>query len=255
MARKKDNDLAGGALMIIIFVLVFVAMFIAAITPIIIIFGFLINYGRSEEIKKEIKGDYSDFWLSDDEKCDFKNTHKEYSNVKDIIVNANNRAINAGVTRNQDGRYSARSKVGKEVRAIFERYEEPLNNLTQKFDKIRTLPLQRWTDFDNSIKKYKAYGYSALAYIILIIGYGLYIGKSSFADMYSPYKKVVNNLIATFTDSYTNIPLLEGEGMLLTIATIGAFIIFFSIYKLLPDQASAFSPEPPVVDSNNLDNY
>lgn len=253
--RKNDNSAAGGILYLAIIVLVYVAMIIAAIVPVMFIFGFLTNYGKVEQDKKNIVGEPSDFWLSDEEKKEFEDVYSDYSRVEDIITSANNKAIKANISKNKDGQFSARSKIGKEVRAVFERYGATFAELTSNFDAIRYLPLQRWLAFDKAIKKYKAYSYAVISYILITICYGFYLGKSSLSAMYEPYSKILNNLVSVFTDKYEEIPMDSGEVAIITVASIGSIVVFLSVYKLLPGQATAFSPIPPIVSPRNLNDF
>ncbi|WP_020558507.1 hypothetical protein [Thiofilum flexile] len=190
----------------------------------------LFYHSKIKKFKKDISGNKSDFWLSIDEKNNFKNTHKEYSNTKDIIDNAHNRAVAAGVMKNKDGNYSAKSKIGKEVIAILDRYEEPFTDLKNKLDKVKTMPLQRWTEFNKTIKIYNFFTYLAATFSLFIA--------------------ILITLF--FANKIVFIGILKNE---LVLSIILLIIVLLFIYEQAKDRATAFTPKPPIVSHNNIDDY
>ena len=60
----------------------------------------------------------STFWLDDFEKNQFINLNNEVQKQKEIIAAAHLYAIKNNVSKNKDGRYSARSNAGKKVLSV-----------------------------------------------------------------------------------------------------------------------------------------
>ena len=119
MTKKKKNDSGG-----MIFFIIFIALIIIAIaTPLVLLIGYVYNTIRFRYTKKRISGNMSDFWLGKQEKDEFKEKAVMLNKVTDIINEANQKGLKAGISQNKDGSFSARSNIGKEIRNTLEKYE------------------------------------------------------------------------------------------------------------------------------------
>jgi cell division protein FtsL len=115
MARKKKDN---GSIFLVVIIVILVLIAIA--TPIVLLAGYIYKNFKSSKVKSTLEGNESDFWLNDAEKNSFKTRFNEFSQVSQLIEDANQKGENEGVSRNQDGQFSARSKLGKEIRSVLE---------------------------------------------------------------------------------------------------------------------------------------
>jgi hypothetical protein len=248
MARKKKGDSGS----IIFFIVIVVLVAIALATPIALIIGYLYNKINAGRIKKYISGNMSDFWLDDQEKIEFKDKLKHLVKADKIIDQANQKGIDEGVSRNKDGSFSAKSKIGKEIRAALEKYEPIKDSLSEYLYDLQHLPITRWDEFNKYIKRSKSSIYSFCSWCAVLIYYFLNLGKKSILDIFLPYLALATNI---FRDKENQLPLADGDIQMVAVATIIAIVMFFVFGLIFKSSGAKYSPYPEKVTLENVDSY
>jgi hypothetical protein len=248
MARKKKGD-AGG---IIFLLAIAVLILIALATPIVLIFGYMYNKVKAGEIKKRISGTMSDFWFNKSEKDEFKEKVNQLIQVNGIIEKANEKGTNAGITRNKDGSFSARSNLGKEIRATLEKYEPVKSSLGNYLYDLQNLPLSRWEEFNGYIKNAKSFMWSLILWCAALLYYFITLGKQSISKIFIPYLALATNF---FRDEANQLPIVDGDIQMVAVATIIAILTYFIFRMIFNDSGSKYSPRPEKVSLENIDSY
>lgn len=248
MARKKKDDAGGVIILIIIVVLVVIAL----ATPVVIFIGYLYNKIKEIEVRKNLTGTMTDFWLEDNEKLDFKEKFSQLSQVDKIIQQANNEGDKARISRNQDGTFSARSKLGKELKGIISKYEPIKSNLILHLHEMQSLPISRWEDFNNYVRNGKSFLLSLCSWVAALVYYSVSLGKQTISEVIMPYYALATNF---FRDEGNKLPMVDGDLKMVTIATVAAIASYFLFRVIFSNAASKYSPKPEAVTLENIDSY
>jgi len=96
------------------------------------------------------------FWLTAQEKRRFKILHKKTLEAKRKKVDAVACAESAGITKNQDGQYSARSNQGKEIRRTIDDSNEIIKNAGRELNELANKPLDGWIEADKCFQNLRA---------------------------------------------------------------------------------------------------
>ena len=242
MAKKKNKGGGGAVLIIIIFIVIVVC------TPIALFFGFLYYRFAVSEIISKLKHNYSDFWLSNEEKEEFKTAVNNYIQIKGIVNNAWKAVEENNISINKDGSISKRSKLGKKLRTIVEQYEPELFELEEKLLDLQSLPQKRWIKFNNLLRRFLSCKIVFIIWIVLFIVVGLIFGYSPIGVFKAYYKC----LMIPFDQPAWK----KNEFLILIIITAGTWIsfllVYFGRYKTI---AENFSPYPPEVSPENVDKF
>jgi len=248
--RKKDKkDNAVGIALLIVFA---VLILIAIATPIIIISGYAYNFIKGNSIKKYLRGDISDFWLNSSEKINFKKKVNNFYKVNKIIDDANKKGEDEGISRNQDGSFSARSNLGKELKNIIARHEPIQQSLREEIQQLQLLPYARWSEFNSYIKNADACILSLLAWGGTLYYYYIYLGKQTISDIYMPYLAIATNL---FRDQSDKIKMIDGDIEMISVATVVAIISYFAFCLIFKNHGVKYTPIPEQVTLKNIDSY
>jgi hypothetical protein len=248
MARKKKGDAGGVIILIVIAVLILIALG----TPIVLIVGYMYNKAKAGEIKKRISGTMSDFWLNKREKDEFKEKVNLLFHVDDIIEKANEKGTNAGISRNKDGSFSARSNLGKEIRATLKKYEPVKSSLSNYLYELQNLPLSRWEEFNGYIKNEKSFMWSLISWCTVLLYYFITLGKQSISEIFIPYLALATNF---FRDETNQLQIVDGDIQMIAVATIIAIITYFICRIIFKNSGSKYSPPPEKVSLENIDSY
>ncbi len=246
MASRKKNE-SGGFLV----VLLIIAFIVAVFTPIALLYIYLSNKQKYSEFKDNLAGNESDFWLNDDEKKEFLTNLENLRLANSHIKKANDRAKQHDISVNKDGSFSARSKVGKEVNEVLNKYEPIARNLHNDLSHLQNLPKSRWSEFNEYYKKSQSALWSFYSWAAVIIYFTISSGKDSFLGGFKAYWSFATNI---FTDS--NTPLMDGDIYMIAVATtLGVALYFLQIYFFNENPASKLTPMPEEVTLENIDLY
>lgn len=248
MAKKKKDDEGGIIILIVIAVLILIAL----ATPIVLIIGYIYNKVKALEIKKRISGTMSDFWLNKSEKDEFKEKMNQFIQVDDIIEKANEKGTKAGISRNKDGSFSARSNLGKEIRATLEKYEPIKSSLSNNLYELQNLPLSRWEEFNGYIKNEKSFMWSLILWCTALLYYYIRLGKQSILEIFIPYLALATNF---FRDEANQLLIVDGDIQMVAVATIIAILTYFIFRMIFKKSGSKYSPHPEKVSLENIDSY
>lgn len=248
MARKKKDDATALIILIIIVVLVVIAL----ATPVVIVIGYLYNKIKESEVRKHLTGTMTDFWLEDNEKRDFKEKVSQLSQVEKIIQQANNKGEQAEISRNQDGTFSARSKLGKELKDTINKHEPIKANLIGYLQELQSLPISRWENFNNYVRNGKSFLLSLCSWVATLVYYSITLGKQTISEAIMPYYALATNF---FRDEGNKLPMVDGDLKMVAIATVAAIASYFLFRVIFSNAATKYSPKPGVVTLENIDTY
>lgn len=214
----------------ILMVVAIVISVIAIALPLVLIGGYFYYRHKLNDIKQYLENTISDFWLDDDEKKIFKASIKKLSQANKNIEKAVDYGTKSGISLNKDGSFSARSNIGKEVRATIDQNQPIAEEMAGIVDDLTNTPVERWIEFDMYAKRMHAFlkaqyawvvGFTATMVFCLIKGMGVH--DSAVASIYG--------------------------SAVLSIITL-AFLWFFS-----KEGADNYTPKPPLVTAQNIDSY
>jgi hypothetical protein len=236
MAKRKNKD--EGLLGLLIYTTIFI-IFVALISaPIVfILLACFYGYGFLKQ-RNQLNGDYSDFWLNSEEKQQYKDNMKQFNHAHSQISQAHQVAKTNQIGINKDGSYSKRSKLGKQICQLLDTYQPIVDESKQVLDLLTHQPYQNWLSFQTkSIKKSSSIR-ALFIWLLAFIGVCLY-------NQLHPF--------GTFLDYIT----LQSENhILFAIAGLASIIGFFLNYAIQRQSLSDnFTPQPPLVDSDNIDTY
>lgn len=235
---KKKSDDSGGLILFILFLAFAIAVYLA---PIILFAGFLISaiiYNRSSS---RIKGNYSDFWLDQEQKNRFKKLSEEINKAKIEIKNSNETANLNNLARNKDESISGRSKLGKELKQIIANNEIILEKIEPEYDVLKELPKRQWNKHFRSYINKNSCIVSLFAYIIssLLLILLFENGWDRFSSFYR----------SLFDNAYE---VDFGLNVIVLVITLLFYIVSVIIFM---KKSKNISPKPPDVDDDNVEKY
>lgn len=243
--RKKDN---GEWILFVIIAVVLII--IALLTPLVLLFVYMSNSLGSDEIKKELNGNESDFWLDENEKKEFIEKFERLDEATSNIRNAKNTANEANISINKDGSFSSRSKIGKEVNSILNKYEPLERRLSSELYDLQELPLTRWEEFNGMLKKAKSSMLSFYSWAAVLVYFAITLSKESLWSVFIPYWALATNF---FRDK--KIPLEDGDLKMVAVATVTAIASYFLVYFVMDSPAAKHTPAPEKVTLSNINDY
>lgn len=245
MARKKKKDDTGSVIPGIIFLVVCA---LAIVAPLIMTFGCFVAWLEADKIKNSLNNDLSDFWLDHNEKNEFKQHYNQLVNVENIITNANNKGIDAKISRNKDGAFSARSNLGKEIRATFDHYIPKQEHLKTIIIELQNRPLSRWVEFNTHLKRFYAFQYALLGWFMVLA----YNYHSNISITLIGYLNIYLHPITSFSSKDE---IVHNHLIIVVLAAFVALIAYFIGAFLMRNSADEYSPKPNLVSANNVDDY
>ena len=185
---------------------------------------------------------------NDEEKKSFKESYSKYSKVYNIIEQANKKGISAGISRNKDGSFSARSKIGKEIRDIKQKYIPIKNSLASQVNELSMLPRTKWEEFNSYITNAKSFFWSLLSWYGTLIYYYKALG----VDVVNAYTALGVNFFREDTDKLI---IKDGDMQMVAVATFMAISSYFIFSFIFKNSAEDFTPIPDEVTLDNVDSY
>lgn len=235
--RKKDDQSAGAAILFFGFIIVLV---LVSISPI-----FILLYGLFYTIKfciayQKVNKNYSDFWLNESEKAEFNKTFEMWLEYDNEIDKLHSLASRHNVSINANGSYSRRSKIGKQVQDRLDDITDIWLETKQQKEYFEYLPHSRW-------KKFHTAAANGLAGIL-----GFVVWLLMFEFLCTKYKIDATPL---FKD-YSNFVFSEAGNYIFGLSGLAAILGFFvSKWILGLVVKGMYSPEPPLVDISNFNDY
>ncbi len=241
--RKKQQDDDTGFILLVAVVLVIV------ITPIILLLGSLYYGLKRKTFMKYIQGNFSDFWLDDEEKEEFKEVARILRDAHNAIADAKTTGRIKNVSINKDGSFSARSKLGKELRQTIEENEMIIGRYDGSHTEMLNFPQTRWQNFRNTYIASRSFLAGFFIWIILASVVPAVMMKNYLEGLSIFFRFPV----MVFQQGASSIPenvwqmmiVVTGGGLL--VAIIVAIISLFSVKRI--------TPYPPKVSEKNLNDY
>lgn len=256
MGRKKKDDSgeAGcGCVLLVVFITVtFVSVVLA--TPIVMFFGYIRNKVLASRAKKSIKTSISAYWLTEEEKQTFKNVVAKKSDRWRKLASEKQRGIDAGISTNKDGSFSARSNLGKELQGSIAELESDIDRLFDIQYSLSREPRYRWSAAHNN---YHPYASKAAGYKWGLIGWILIALIYNDAGAGIAAKQIVQSYWSLATYFFEDIPkidLTEPHLWALGIVT-GSSLALYYIRKKISFRPYQGCPEPDLVTIENVDEF
>ena len=226
MGKKKSDDATAVAL----FVLGLMCIIFAVVVPVIFLYIYFQSKSGVYRLRGMLTGD-STFWLDDFEKNQFINLNNEVQKQKEIIAAAHLYAIKNNVSKNKDGRYSARSNAGKKVLSVLSSAEPIYQESQIQLNLLSLEPKNNWDKLNQCLKKQNAAVWGILFWIIVFIWLVFPINKQ----------------IIDFSSAM---------GVLLVPAFLSSLsAVLFAGLVYLVSRGAKKVPKPPVVTMENLNTY
>jgi len=194
----------------------------------------------------------SDFWLGKQEKDEFKEKAVMLNKVTDIINEANQKGLKAGISQNKDGSFSARSNIGKEIRNTLEKYEPIKTSLNNDLYNLQNLPIYRWEAFNKYVKNKKAFMWSFALWCCVLLSYNFALGKQSIAQLFYVYLAIATNF---FRNEKNRLALSDDDIQMVVVTTAIAIITYFLFRLIFKKSGTKYSPYPEKVSVKNVDSY
>lgn len=241
--RGRKNDADGNIVAILLVAVVLVII----ITPIALFLGSLYFGLKLKNYKNILKGNLSDFWLDGDEKKEFKEISTVLTDANNAISDAKTTGRIKKVSINKDGSFSARSNLGKELRAIIEENEMIIGRYGDSFLDLVNLPQSRWKNFRNTFVGARSSFYGLFIWIILAAVAPLFFMGDYIKGIYTFY----NFPFMLLQES--TIP--ENTWQMMIVVTGGSLLIAAIVGILSSFSAKKITPYPPRVTEGNLYDY
>jgi len=165
MAKKRGSDKLGVFLTLIFLGVIFYCIAV----PIYLLYGCFRYSFKLKGISPAINGNESDFWLTSAEKSKFKNISSKLLEAIEKVQNAESLGLDSNISRNMDGRFSARSKLGREIRNIIDQLTPQIDQWSQTYRELSNLPRLRWAKFAFTLSRAKSFQYGLGGWILLIL--------------------------------------------------------------------------------------
>lgn len=181
MARRRKQDEALIGLFIMIAIIAIIIVVASICVPIILAGGYVYYRVKRQKQFGRLNGSLSDFWLTNTERSTFTQLATTLLQSQQAIDAANERGAQAGLDRNLDGRFSARSNLGKEIRNIEEHNEAIITRYWGDYEYYRDLPKSRWLEFRETFARERAFLASLCAWAvsaILLVGGAFFLHSS-----------------------------------------------------------------------------
>lgn len=238
---KKDNsnNASFGGIIIVLFILLLLLL-----TPIILLIMRLYYKSLLKNEYSSMSGNESDFWLDENEKQNYVKLYNGVNEAKNKIDEANSYGENNGISRNQDGRFSIRSNLGKKLRALIEEKEEYLATYSNKLKDIVNLPHQRFKKYKEAYVRVNASLNALIAWVVTLT-IGVLFSDITFSDVYISMMSILTDEKVS-NENITN------------------FWIFVMFYTFLTYAITVFTrgkkfkniaKEPPLVEPSNYDSF
>ena len=277
--------MVGISILVLLFtVLSMMIQLIPIITPALFIILLFTNWYKYRFVYKPLR--INGFWLS-------KNEKNKFMSVADYICTAQRNkdyvhaaVQNEGIRINQDGRISAKSYRGKDLRNVLDNANSTINEYIPTYRYLKHLPQNRWKATKRHFVRYKGFAYSIAIWAIFLLcstgnitqGFKQYVsgigetGKSGVSFVINMWKSALssessNDTITTTsklhpdnTETSTNTPnVIDNptqdfagalwESLFLLLATYVTAILIFTIYFRLRYK------KPPLVEVDNVFTY
>lgn len=249
MARKKSNS--SPLVTLFIFIIIAVIAFVV-LTPIVLIAGFLKNQYQAVRLRSAIVSRKGKVWLDKYERQEFIEKVRTLQATEQKIGEAESRGEQGAVSRNRDGSFSARSKLGKELREIMDQSLPLQQCLLEELQLLQELPASRWRKLNRYVAKSHAFALALIAWSGTLSYYFFEQGRQFGSDFLQVYWAFATNLIRA---DQSKLPLSGADVEMLFVSTavgVGSYwlgrLVFFRAGK-------RYAPEPDLVTMQNINSY
>ncbi len=245
---KKNSDGSLGCLFIV------ALLIILPLVPIAWGIFAIVKWFKWKKLKKYYPNNsISDFWLTHEEKIEFLQSRKEYIIADDNLNQLRATADAENLSRNVDGSISNRSNRGKEINRLFSEQEKIYNSNKRNLNYLSEKPFYEWLSLKETFSPYYASTSAFATWLIAFYGSLSYFFKKPLLALFEVYDHFAlgREKFIVLDDDWT---------MKLIFALSISAIVSIGIYYLTKYFAGKFIfakkfPEPPIVNSDNCNNY
>ncbi|OOS02397.1 hypothetical protein B0186_00165 [Canicola haemoglobinophilus] len=250
--RSSDNGGCGGCLAIII-----IPVLIVFITPVALLSIFIYSLFKYFSITRyyhPFKKTYDDFWLNKEDKDEYKYYNDVWIKNYKLLEDIDSAVEEQGISRNNDGAISTRSKAGKKLKADFDKAKLKEENASNRIYDLQYIPQTRWEECNKYLK-------NSWASFIGIIGYGIgytYLQLThqagiSWREMGFDIDTINIIITSMLRINWFNIALIDKVELF--ILSICIAIISWVLTLICSKPLAMLTPYPPEVDIENIDLY
>lgn len=164
--RKKKKDEEGSLLLALV-----VAVLLLA--PIALMAARFYFAGKVRQTQQRLAAGERCLDLSEDERLELRRKKTELQRARGLVRAAMQRGADANLAVNKDGSFSARSKLGKSIRAVLEKYVPLSEALAQEVHALEAAPEGRRREFSFHVRQQFACEWGLGAWLIVfVLAYG-----------------------------------------------------------------------------------
>jgi hypothetical protein len=193
---KKGGSGAGG---IFLFIALAVLLAITIITPYLMLICALF-YGVIANREIKVVQRNGGFYVPNSSRQELDGFYYRINELDHLIDKEHSKAINNNVSKNKDGSYSLRSKVGKEINASLSTLEPEMEALMQDYNNHPMLPINQWNDFNGVLRKAYALFASILTFAGSIVAFWLWGDREAVLEVFRPFYSIPYNLVVDKAD-------------------------------------------------------
>ncbi|MFV8783160.1 hypothetical protein ACNKU7_12105 [Microbulbifer sp. SA54] len=249
MARKKSKD---DALLVLLIILVAAVIAVVLLTPVVLVAGFVRNQFRALKYRRRFVNEHGRVWLNEREKEAFLKWVEDLRRAELEIDEAVEKGEREGVSRNVDGTFSARSKLGKELRSIMDRCMPLRQELFDNLERLQKLPQTRWNKLNRYTGKAHAFAFGLLAWCGAMGYYIIEQGRQIGADLLNVYWAFATNILR---EDRHDLPLSGYDIEMLLVSTTAAVVAYWLGRLLFFRAARRYAPRPQLVTAKNIASF
>jgi hypothetical protein len=252
LGRKKQSD--SGVLGMLLVVLGLCYLLAITVIPFVLLYGTLFSIVASLKLRNKVNGQFSDFWLTDAEKMQFKSVSKKLLNAIENIQAAEEVGEKEGLVHNKDGTFDLRSNRGKQVQSTIYANRRQKYSCTPEYEYLKELPKSRWHDFRKTYSMLCAFLFSTVAWVMS----SAIVFKKDYNDVLYGYGGVLRLPIDTIWSAFSSTerqPIIAGFSSVLPIAAGSSILVYLIAFYISRFFAPHISPVPPEVNMQNIDDY
>jgi len=197
MASRKKGGSDSGAIIMVIALVVLLA--IAVVTPYVILIC-AIFFGVIANRKIKVVQRNGGFHVPDSSRQELDDLYYKVNELGHLIDKEHSKASKNNVSKNKDGSYSLRSKVGKEISASLSTLEPEMEALMQDYNNHPMLPINQWNDFNGVLRKAYALFASILTFSGSIVAFWLWGDRGTVLEVFRPFYTIPYNLVVDKAD-------------------------------------------------------
>jgi TonB family protein len=253
---KSNSGSGSGALILIGIVLIGIILYYsiviaALVVPIIMIIYYVYASIQNQVRTADLTGSINDYWLNKEEQLEYKNIYEERRYVASLIRNAKAKARENNISKNEDGTFSKRSKLGKEIQSTLEKYEPELDEIELEQFKLEYLPQSKWEEIHKYEPKIKALLGAFVVYVVTLFYFSSKLSITNPVQILEIYQGLVYKI---FNGELHNISIDNSLIVMVVFSGTLSVVVYYILKFLFISLKSKEKNKIPLVSIDNYDN-